>query len=375
MKKLEIKNNKAITLIALVITIVVMLIIVGITIRLVTQGGLLDRSKNASDTYNSAAQKERLSVILTDCKTEKLIDSSTDFATYVKSKGVDEVFEEEDTYTVEYSGTNYIVDKETYKILDSKLKKQINGIASVGITLNDLISSSELKITSNVQYNQGVSSIEISQYKYFVYKNNSLVASSSTTDDNWTATGLTAGDSYTIYVIVLDNEGGTFKSSETEYTKKQVYAWNKYEAEKGDLINYTYTKSGSSWNQTDDNSFLYNTDYQIVSNIDTCFDSTTGTWTADSVINSEDGYQKIGWKLILRGNKVVDLRSMTNYGTFSGGLYLVPYSVYTSVANYEYHQKSNTPVGDPVTSNDPNAYPTAEGGGYKNGYWYVKISE
>ena len=368
------KKNKGITLIALVITIVIMLILAAVTINLTLgKNGIVGKARDAAELQNSAAREENLRVILSDAKSERLIYNSINFSEFLKSKGATEVFEEETSYTVEYYGVNYIVDKETYEILDKAKKVDIKAIASISLGFNDLISSTELKITPNIQYNQGKSAT-IDKYRYFVYKGSNLIASNTTTENNWTATGLTVGDKYNIYVVVTDNEGGSFKSQETEYTKKEVYFWNKYAAEQGNLINYTYTRSGASWQQTADNTFQSNTDYQIVSNIATCFDSTTGTWTADSVINSETGYQKIGWKLILRGNKVIDLTGMTNYGNHNG-MYLVPYCVYTSVPNYEYHKGSDTPIGDPVTSNDPNAYPTQEGGGYKNGYWYIKIAE
>lgn len=53
------KSNKGITLVALVITIIVLLILAGVSISLVIgQDGILNKSKNAVNIYENAAQKE-----------------------------------------------------------------------------------------------------------------------------------------------------------------------------------------------------------------------------------------------------------------------------------------------------------------------------
>ena len=52
------KQNKGITLIALVITIVVLLILAGVTLNIVFNGGLIDKSQNAVDRYKYAQEQE-----------------------------------------------------------------------------------------------------------------------------------------------------------------------------------------------------------------------------------------------------------------------------------------------------------------------------
>lgn len=52
------KNEKGITLVALVITIIVMLILVAVTINIATDGGLFDTARNAANGTNSAAAEE-----------------------------------------------------------------------------------------------------------------------------------------------------------------------------------------------------------------------------------------------------------------------------------------------------------------------------
>ena len=66
------KNNKGITLIALIITIIVMIILVAVTINLATEGGLFSRAKDASSKYQIAEEKEKINVALAVWKATKI---------------------------------------------------------------------------------------------------------------------------------------------------------------------------------------------------------------------------------------------------------------------------------------------------------------
>lgn len=57
------KNNKAITLIALIITIIVLLILAGITINMVLgENGLISKSKTSVGKYENAQEKENIAL-------------------------------------------------------------------------------------------------------------------------------------------------------------------------------------------------------------------------------------------------------------------------------------------------------------------------
>ena len=75
------KNNKGITLIALIITIIVMLILVMVTVAFAMNGGLFTKAKKASDDYIVAQEKEK---IMTAMATWKGIEYSTQEKTFVK---------------------------------------------------------------------------------------------------------------------------------------------------------------------------------------------------------------------------------------------------------------------------------------------------
>ena len=79
------RQNKGITLIALVITIIVMLILVAVTISMAINGGLFDYAgKAVSDTQNAIANEQELTKLEANMTVDELIDKYTG-----TTKGVD----------------------------------------------------------------------------------------------------------------------------------------------------------------------------------------------------------------------------------------------------------------------------------------------
>lgn len=73
------KNKKGITLIALIITIVVLLILAGVSINaIVGENGILTQAQNASKKTNEASEMETIEFVATDVKTDLLIDGTSD---------------------------------------------------------------------------------------------------------------------------------------------------------------------------------------------------------------------------------------------------------------------------------------------------------
>ena len=52
------KGNKGITLVALIITIIVLLILAGVSITFALQGGILDNAQKAVNEYDNASTNE-----------------------------------------------------------------------------------------------------------------------------------------------------------------------------------------------------------------------------------------------------------------------------------------------------------------------------
>ena len=76
--KNKLKKQNGITLIVLVITVIVLLILAGVTINLtIGQDGILKRAEEAGMNYTEAAEKEKTELVQFSNLTDKIIDNVT----------------------------------------------------------------------------------------------------------------------------------------------------------------------------------------------------------------------------------------------------------------------------------------------------------
>ena len=81
------KRNKGITLIALVITIIILLILAGISIMTLTgENGLLTRAKQATGQYEEASAKEKLELVMAELGMDKITDAEYNENSYIDKK-------------------------------------------------------------------------------------------------------------------------------------------------------------------------------------------------------------------------------------------------------------------------------------------------
>lgn len=85
MKGHFIKNYNGITLIALVITIVVLLILAGVVLRSMRQSGILGKSQMAKEEYTNASTNETAQACLYENKevAEIALEQGANLATYI----------------------------------------------------------------------------------------------------------------------------------------------------------------------------------------------------------------------------------------------------------------------------------------------------
>ena len=77
----KIKNNKAITLIALIITIIILLILAGVAISFtIGEDGIFDKSKKGAEKYEMAEAKEQIELAIQGLVMEKT-QNGEDFPT------------------------------------------------------------------------------------------------------------------------------------------------------------------------------------------------------------------------------------------------------------------------------------------------------
>ncbi|MDO5556131.1 MAG: hypothetical protein Q4G09_05815 [Clostridia bacterium] len=112
------KENKGITLVALVITIIVMLILTGVGIKLTIDGESIEITENAVNSIEQQAAKQRVLEILSDyeaIREEELLDYLNE---KVDEKELDEVIDNEDgTYTIIIGENEIIIDVSEYIIV------------------------------------------------------------------------------------------------------------------------------------------------------------------------------------------------------------------------------------------------------------------
>ena len=87
-KKVYSKSDRAITLIALIVTIIVLLILAGVTINLaVNNQGIFNKAKTATGAYKMAGAREKIETLMSEYVMEKVTNESLtlkDYLTFLK---------------------------------------------------------------------------------------------------------------------------------------------------------------------------------------------------------------------------------------------------------------------------------------------------
>ena len=115
-------NEKAITLIALVVTIVILLILAGVTITMTLgQNGLFTRARAGAAAYNESEVRDDLSMLITQYTWDKAAEKTDkSLGDYLKDNGATSVKANADgtTLEVEYKGYVFTVNKDSGEITE-----------------------------------------------------------------------------------------------------------------------------------------------------------------------------------------------------------------------------------------------------------------
>ena len=134
------KNKKGITLIALVITIIILLVLAGISIAALTQTGLFSRAKQAEQNSKMAKAKEEITLILNEWQIEKYQQENAKIEKFFQQKVQENILdkfensEEEGKYNIYKDGFVAIVDKNGNIIGDIQKADPIPQISNIKIT-------------------------------------------------------------------------------------------------------------------------------------------------------------------------------------------------------------------------------------------------
>ena len=160
--KYKLKKKNGITLVALVVTIVILLILAGISISAVTQTGLFGKAKQATEKYKEAEEKERIQTELYSMQIE--MNTNNDSKTKIGKKLYDKNIENGSKWDIivindskKIYGTGWSFIEKGSKIGDATANKAwlINNQTQEIIKLEDN-SYTELSYASSVGTTEGL---------------------------------------------------------------------------------------------------------------------------------------------------------------------------------------------------------------------------
>ena len=206
-------GEKAITLIALVVTIVILLILAGVTITMTLgQNGLFTRAREGAAAYNESEVRDDLSMLITQYTWDKASEKTDkSLGDYLKDNGATSVKAnaDETTLEVEYKGYVFTVNKDSGEITSvSKAgpRPQVSGVkvtedsAGQGHNVEQgkiaADSGKKLYITFTSSIEGGTTTVSPA-VPYEVSKNGSY---------KFTITGTVGGKAYSLEYTVMVNQ-------------------------------------------------------------------------------------------------------------------------------------------------------------------------
>ena len=290
-------NEKAITLIALVVTIVILLILAGVTITMTLgQNGLFTRAREGAAAYNESEVRDDLSMLITQYTWDKASEKTDkSLGDYLKDNGATSVKANADgtTLEVEYKGYVFTVNKDSGEITSvSKAgpRPQVSGVkvtedsAGQGNNVEQgkiaADSGKKLYITFTSSIEGGTTTVSPA-VPYEVSKNGSY---------KFTITGTVGGKTYSVEYTVAVNQ----------YKVKTPQV--------GDIVDYKPDTPSTGYDLTTAKS-----GYSSAQTIDSTYDPTT--WKIMEVDESGNITKLLGI-----GSKEVYLYGATGY---NNGVYLL----------------------------------------------------
>lgn len=161
MKGKKRKYQKGITLVALVITIIVLLILAGATLSIIFNGGIINKLQTTADKHSEESAREKLSLAILNYKMGVIIgkagegEGKKSFNEYISEIGGEITKTTDTTYTIVVDGYEFLVKRDTYEIT---LNEATSGETETPVT----------KYTVTFNVNGGTGSMKKQVFEYGV---------------------------------------------------------------------------------------------------------------------------------------------------------------------------------------------------------------
>ncbi len=210
-------TQKGITLIALIITIIILLILAGIALNLTLgENGIINIAKRAQIETQKANEKEQITLAVANSKMDNVVDKKDEIATAEQLKekltstnsNVEVIDNGDNTITVIYKDTNreYLLDEQ-------------RNIEYIGEYISDSglkIKKGSVKVTRDIQGNVGINSVTRPKETYINFEVDTLGDFKEVTIEPSLPHKITDNGSYK-FIITGTKENGETKT--LEYTK------------------------------------------------------------------------------------------------------------------------------------------------------------
>lgn len=239
-------NEKGITLIALVITIVILIILATISVNIVMNGGLINRTEIGTDLHKMQAAREKLELTLGNAQIEKIVNNEYDEKEFLNefiAKEIKEVLIIDDIVDVE--GYSFSIDRSVPKIGEylGKLGEEDKDIKIVG-SITETDNDTKAKLHIEITYEGEISEIIIKGERIEVPTPvNGVYSFDKEVTENGT------------YIVIAKDKEGNYKTEKIEITNlaENMDIWNKADLEKfRDLVNGGKTFAGRTIKVMDD---------------------------------------------------------------------------------------------------------------------------
>ena len=337
MRKRTSLGEKAITLIALVVTIVILLILAGVTITMTLgQNGLFTRARAGVAAYNESEVRDDLSMLITQYTWDKASEKTDkSLGDYLKDNGATSVKANADgtTLEVEYKGYVFTVNKDSGEITSvSKAgpRPQVSGVK---------VTEDSAGQGNNVE--QGTIAADSGKKLYITFT--SSIEGGTTTVSPAVPYEVSKNGSYKFTIT------GTVGSK--TYTKEQTVTVNQYKVkipQVGDIVNYKPDTPSTGYDLSTAKS-----GYDEAQTINDAYDPTT--WKIMEVDESGNVTKLLGI-----GSKDVYFKGSTGY---NNGVYLL-----NDICKSRYGNASLGATARSLTIEDIESKMNSTGIAARNGY-------